>query len=65
MRTIKQGRPTRMLLRHIKAGDLPQEFTERDLKRKNWSGLTKKEEIEEALGDLVEDGVLQDELNPT
>jgi len=30
----KQGRPTRMLLRHIKAGDLPQEFTERDLKRK-------------------------------
>ena len=56
----KQGRPARMLLRHIKAGQLPQEFTQRDLKRKNWSGLTKKEEIEEALDDLVEDGVLQD-----
>lgn len=41
------------LLRHIRQGDLPDGFKARDVRQKNWKGLTSSEQIGAALSELV------------
>jgi hypothetical protein len=53
---------TKILLRHIIKGDLPQEFTLRDIQRRCWSGLTDRNKISFALDRLAEDGILHESL---
>ena len=46
----------------LKAGVLPSGFTRRTLMRKQWHGLTRGEEIDAALGYLVDAKWLREEL---
>lgn len=48
------------LLRHIKAGDLTEKFSLRDLYRKEWGQLSTKEAAKSAVNELIETGHLRE-----
>jgi|GEM_PF-2310381 len=54
-----QGGPAGTLLSHIERGDLKNNFTERDVREKGWSGLTVDETVGNALDKLVENGYIR------
>ncbi|PJJ54603.1 uncharacterized protein DUF3987 [Hymenobacter chitinivorans DSM 11115] len=45
---------------HVKAGDLLERFTLRDVQRKNWQGLNDRGSVQSALDELVEAGWLRE-----
>jgi hypothetical protein len=50
-----------LMLRKIKAGDLPSQFTAREVARKGWTGLTSQQSVEGAIEWLVECNWLRSE----
>ena len=59
--SVDNAEGAREVLRKLRAGDLPDRFTARDLERKGWGGLTDKSRVKAALDMLVERGWLRSE----
>jgi len=57
--SVDSAQGAREVLRKLRAGDLPDRFTARDLERKGWGGLTDKSRVKAALDMLIERGWLR------
>ncbi len=55
----------RALLAKIKSGDVPDNFSSRDVYRKEWSMLGNRDAVEKAVATLVDHDYLQRVDNPT
>ena len=53
------------ILKKVRAGDLPNPFTPREVNKKGWSALNTPEEVNEALSLLVDHGHLREERRQT
>ncbi|MCP4600905.1 MAG: DUF3987 domain-containing protein [Proteobacteria bacterium] len=60
-----EAQAAQTILRHVRRGKLPQQFTRRDVHQKHWSGLTDLEKVSGALDMLTEYHWLTGESVPT
>jgi hypothetical protein len=63
--TLAHNTGARLILRRIERGELPAEFTARQVQRRGWSGLTDKEAVAAALDVLVDCNVLREAFSQT
>ena len=52
------------LMRHLKAGDLPNGFKVRDVTKKGWTNLTTADKVDSALSELITLGWIQEVQPP-
>lgn len=63
--TLAHNGGARLILRRIQRGELPAEFTAREVQRRGWSGLTDKEAVAAALDLLVDCNVVREKFVQT
>lgn len=63
--TMANVASAKALLKHIRSSELQNGFTARDIRRKQWSGLSTQEDVNQALAMLVDYGWLQSVVQQT